>query len=716
MIFRSKHHIGRVSPVSGRSVGAAYQARRRRRQRFYGVFQKLFMIGSVLGAIGAISLAILIYNISQKLPDVEGISTYIPAETTKIYSADGMILAELHREENRILIPIERISPTLQKTVTALEDTNFYNHHGIDIKGILRALYKDILAMSFVEGGSTLTQQLARNLFLYKQKKLIRKLAEMILAIQIERQYTKTEILEMYLNQVYWGHNAYGIESASQMYFGKHANELTLGESAGLVGMLKGPELFSPFRSMERFKKRQKTVLQRMSQLGIITEEDRDNAYNQEIVLSVRKKHRYKAPFFTSYVVEQLVEMYGEESTFTSGMKVYTTLDYRLQEHAKNTIDKYIELGNRPYWIKGEKVPSLNYQEAAILSIDPRTGYIKALQGGVNFTSNEFNRAIQAKRQPGSAFKPFVYLAALQKGFSPGSIFNDAPVTFNTIEGPYSPQNYTLTYTGRIPMKKALEKSINVIAVQINDLVGPQNVVKVARQLGISSPLKPVLSLPLGANEVTMMELTSAYMVLANMGVKVEPTAIVRIEDRNGIPLYEHQVQERKVFDPNLIAALIDMMEGIVNYGTGRGAKLPRPMAGKTGTTSNYKDAWFMGFTPQMVTATWVGNDDNTPMNNVTGGWIPARMWRDYMKDALRNEKAQAFQRPRGMVTRKVNWETGLLASKYTPEEAKVSYLEYWAGKEPKKYDSAETQQEIKEERSQVQKEQNELLDFFEVN
>jgi penicillin-binding protein 1A len=247
-------------------------------------------------------------------------------------------------------------------------------------------------------------------------------------------------------------------------------------------------------------------------------------------------------------------------------------------------------------------------------------------------------------------------------------------------------------------------------------LVGPKNVVQVARDIGITSPLKPILSLPLGANEVSMMEMTAAYMVFANMGVKVTPTAILRIEDRNGIPLFEHQVRERKVFDANLIAALVEMMEGNVDYGTGRGAKLPRPMAGKTGTTSSFKDAWFIGYTPQLVTSAWVGNDDNQPMNNVTGGWIPARMWRDYMKEALRDVKAQSFTKPRGMVTRKVNWETGLLASKYTPEEANVSFLKYWAGKEPKKYDSEEANEAIHTKRKQEVKEQNEILDFFEVN
>ncbi|MBT5856036.1 PBP1A family penicillin-binding protein [bacterium] len=715
MIFRSNRSIGKLTRVSSRTVGAAHQARRGKRRKVFGIMRKLLVIGITLGLISAVGIGILMFNIARKLPDVHTISTYIPAETTKIYSADGIILAELHREENRILIPIERISPTLQNTVIAMEDTDFYKHTGINLKGMMRALYKDILARSFVQGGSTLTQQLARNLFLHKQKKIIRKIAEIILAIQIEREYTKTEILEMYLNQVYWGHNAYGIESASQMYFGKHANELTLAQSAGLVGMLKGPELFSPFRNMGRYKRRQRVVLNRMTTLGILSQSENDISFTEETVLATRKKHKYKAPYFTSYVVKQLIEMYGEESTYTSGMKVTTTLDYALQQHADKVVKKYVELGNKPYWIKGERVSSLNYTEGALLAVDPRTGYIKAMQGGVDFGKTQFNRTVQAKRQPGSAFKPFVYLAALDKGLSPGTFLDDSPVTFNTIEGPYSPKNYNLKYSGKIPMRKALERSINVIAVKLNDLVGPKRVVEVAHQMGIESDLKPVLSLPLGANEVTMLELVQSYMAIANNGISIKPTSILKIEDRDGVPLFKHEIRERKVFDGNTIAALVDMMTGVVNYGTGRNAKLPRPMAGKTGTTSDYKDAWFFGFVPQIVCATWVGNDDNTPMINVTGGWMPAAMWKDFMKTALREVKPQAFTRPRGVVQRRVNWETGLLASSATPKDAKITTEKYWKGKEPTRRDTVKTIKSVQQSRLIKKKQEALMKDFFDL-
>ena len=288
-------------------------------------------------------------------------------------------------------------------------------------------------------------------------------------------------------------------------------------------------------------------------------------------------------------------------------MKVYTTLNYDLQQHAESVTKQFIDYGNKSYVLKGERYPSLNYREAAILAVDPRNGYIVAMQGGADFSTSQFNRTVQARRQPGSAFKPFVYLAAFDKGFSPGTIVSDMPVTFNTIEGFYSPQNYTLKFLGNIPIRRAFEKSVNVIAVKLNDLVGPKHVVSFAKKSGIESPLNPVLSLPLGANEVTMLELMQSYMVFANYGTKVPPVAILKIEDRDGVVLYNYRIRETKVINENLVSVLVDTMRGIVDYGTGRGAKLPRPIAGKTGTTSDYKDAWFFGFVPQLVCATGLG-------------------------------------------------------------------------------------------------------------
>jgi len=641
VIFRSKHHIGKVTRSGSRSSTVPRKTAVSQpawiKQVLYGL--------TILAAVGAGVLIVASVIVARTLPSVDSISTYIPAETTKIYSANNIVLAELHLEENREIIPLENISPLIKQAVLATEDTDFYTHHGINIKGMARAALKNVVTLSFSEGASTLTQQLARNLFLTKKKKLSRKLAEIILAIQIERKYTKNEILEMYLNQVYWGHNAYGIESAAQLYFGKHARDLNLPESAMIIGLLKGPELYSPFRNYALAKQRQRTVLNRMAKLKVITQQQANNAFIQDLQLAQRKTFRYRAPYFTSYIVSQLYSQYGEEATLTSGMQVYTTLDYEMQMIAEDVVKNYVAKSRTPFYTSGRAEQNYNFSQASLMAVDPATGYIKALQGGADYKENQYNRCTQAKRQPGSTFKPFVYIAALEKGFSPNSIVQDSPITFSTSQGPYSPTNYTHTYMGNITLRKALENSINIVAVKINNLVGPDTIIRLARAMGITSPLQPFLSLPLGANEVTMVEMVTAYSVIANGGLRNDPTGVIKIEDREGGILFKHQVNPKRVLDENIAATIVDMMKGVVRYGTGQNANLPRPVAGKTGTTSDYKDAWFIGFVPQLVCATWVGNDDNTPMNKVTGGSVPAMMWRDFMKQALKNLPPVDFAR-----------------------------------------------------------------------
>ena len=679
--FRSRYSISRIEKSMNKIRGQSHFLKRHRRQKLWRGIRMVLGIGMVFATIGLIGLTTVLVYLQRGLPDVTTINTYIPAETTKIYSHDGVVLAELHEEENRVLKPIEAISPILKQTVIAMEDTDFYKHNGLNAKSIMRALYRDIIAMEFVEGGSTLTQQLARNLFLTKRKTILRKLEEALLAIQIEKHFTKTDILEMYLNQVYWGHNTYGIESAAQYYFGKSSQNLRVAESAMLVGLLKGPELYSPLRNKVRAKRRQRVVLKRMAVLGLITSDQAQQAYVEVLAYQKQKKLRYKAPYFTSHVLKQLIEMYGEKDTYTSGLKVRTTLNYRYQEKAKSVVDTYIEKAQKPHWIKKKRVNGLGYSQAAILSMDPRTGYVLAMQGGNDFLDTQFNRVTQAKRQPGSAFKPFVYLTALKHGFSPGSFIDDSTISFNTIEGVYTPQNYNKKFRGLLPMRRALELSVNVVAVKLNDMVTPEAVVRTAKQIGIAADLKPVLSLPLGAFEVTMIDLATAYGVFANNGIRVDPVSILSIEDRNGTVLYKHRHEEQRVYPRKMILALVDMMTGVLNYGTGRNARLPRPIAGKTGTTSNYKDAWFFGFIPQMVTVAWVGNDDNMPMNQVTGGWVPALMWRDFMKYCVQDINPQRFPSPTGLVSEQVSWETGKLAG---PHSETVTMEKYWVGREPK--------------------------------
>ncbi len=661
----------------GRSIGNGGFLPSALRQQRDVLLQKAIRYGTIGGGFLFVVILLVTIQIAYQLPDVESINTYVPNETTKIYSADNTVIAELHREENRMVIPLNRMSDYVKAAIIASEDSNFYKHHGISIRGIFRSLFANVKAGGAAQGGSTITQQLARNVFLYKRKKVVRKIAEILLSLQLERRYTKDEILELYLNQIYWGHNAYGIEAAAQLYYNKHAGELTLPEAAVLSGILRAPEYFSPYRNPEGARLRKDVVLNRMAELGYITAEEYFKAKEVPIILSERKKLKYKAPYFTSYVVKQLVQMYGEDVVYNEGLKVYTTLEWNLQKRAEDVIDKYIEEGQKPHWVTKGQVPSLNYSQAALLSLDPRTGYVKAWVGGYDFLKNEFDHIYQAQRQPGSGFKPFTYLTALSMGFSPGTVVEDMPVTFNTIEGPYSPQNYTKTFLGGLTLRKALEKSENVVAVKVIDLIDPSNVIVTCRKFGIKSYLAPILSLSLGSVEVNMLEMATAYSVIANSGVKVEPVTIIRIEDRNGNELFKHSITQTRVFDANVVNTLVDMMKGVVLYGTGTAALINRPMAGKTGTTSDYRDAWFFGFIPQMLTITWVGNNDNSPMNDVTGGFIPAQMWHDYMAYAVKDLPVAYFPSPYGFASQAVCLDSGEQATPLCPRERVVEDL-FW--------------------------------------
>ena len=648
---------------------------------------KIIKFISIITLLGIILFSITVVVIVREMPDIEELSSFLPSETTKIFSADGVVLADLHLEENRVMVSHKNISEALKSAVISIEDANFYKHFGLDIKAILRAFTIDVFSRKFSQGASTITQQLAKNIFLSKQKKIIRKITEAILAIQIEKYYTKDEILEMYLNQVYWGHNCYGIESASLHYFGKKSIKLNLAESAMLAGMLGAPEYYSPYKSLERAKRRQKIVLNRMVHRKLITKDKANAVYQQELIFKKKKNQKYKAPYFTSYVVEKLIQKYGQDRVYHHGLRVYTTLDYSLQEISEEVVSKFIQVGlTRATPPSGNPDVTHNFEEAALLSLDPRTGYIKAMVGGSDFSKNEFNHCIQAQRPAGSSFKPFTYLTALKLGFSPGSVLEDAPVTYNTIFGPYSPKNFSEKFHGSMPLQEALQRSINNIAVRLINLIGPSSVVKTAKKLGIQSKLQPVLSLTLGSSEVNMLEMVSAYGVFANSGIRIDPTVITKVTDRDGNLLYKHKIFEERVFDPNLIDILVSMMRRVVLFGTGRAANLPdRPVAGKTGTTDDYKDAWFFGYIPQMVTAVWVGNDDNIPMDRVTGGFYPARMWKEFMAKATKDLPVVYFPKPRKMIKLRICKQTGYLAGVSCPDEDCI-VMPFQKGFEPTKH------------------------------
>ncbi|MFC1511378.1 transglycosylase domain-containing protein [Candidatus Margulisiibacteriota bacterium] len=636
----------------------------------------LFASLAILAGIAGLLLSIL-----TQLPDIDRLDSYTPSESTQLFSADGKVLARLHREENRRVVPLSKISPHLIKAVIATEDPRFYVHHGLDFYGIVRAGIKNVMYGRVVEGGSTITQQLARNLFLTRRRVITRKIAEAILAMQIERRYTKEEILEMYLNQAYLGHNSYGIESASNLYFNKPASELNLSESAVLAGMIRGPELYSPFRNFKRCKQRQLFVLNKLAAAGLITYRDVKLAAIGELELFPEnlKRRGEIASYFISHVLKDLIKEYGEEMVYHGGLRVYTTLDSRMQTAAENVVTKYVTEEGQKY----------NFSQAALVSLDPRTGYIKALIGGVDFYASKFNRATQARRQPGSAFKPFVYTAAMEQRISPGTILMDEQTTFEVWpnewnpEGTWDPKNFTKEFYGPVSVRYALEKSLNIPSIKLLERVGINSAIETARRMGIKSHLEPGLALTLGVSEVTLLELTSAYTPFANAGIRVEPTAVTRIENRDGVVLYKHTIQEKKAIDSNTAAVMVDLMSGVLKRGTGVRGRLARPAAAKTGTTENFKDAWFVGFVPQLTTGVWVGNDNNVSMEGVAEVAVCPRMWKSYNQIVLANEPVLSFPKPEGLIQVEICEASNKLPNDYCPFIAR-RIVTYWRDSVPR--------------------------------
>ncbi|MBD2560167.1 MULTISPECIES: transglycosylase domain-containing protein [Nostoc] len=601
-----------------------------------GTLFSIIMLASSLVAGGLVGLAISFRN----LPEVRQIRNLSPAETTYIYDIKGKLLVGIHGEANRKVVPLDKISPNLKRAVLASEDSYFYNHHGVDPGGIGRAALVNWIAGGVKEGGSTITMQLVKNLFLSHKRAFTRKVAEAILAIRVEQVLSKERILEMYLNEVYWGHNNYGVETAAGTYFDKSAENLTLGESAMMAGLIQAPEQFSPFVNLNLAKQKQKVVLERMLKLKWINQQEYDNAINQEIKLGkIRSFQPSKHPYVTNTVAQELIQKFGRDAVLKGGMQVQTTVDANFQLMAEETIKK---------WHKTLESQGLNKNQIALVAIDPRTHFIKALVGGVDSKASEFNRVTQAFRQPGSSFKPFVYYTAFASGkFTPDTTVLDTPVSYPDNDTQYSPRNYDNSFKGAIPIRTALALSRNVPAVKIGKAVGINKVIATCRTLGIMSPMEPVTSLPLGAIGVTPLEMASAYATFANYGWQSPPTLIARVTDSSGNVLLDNTPKPRLVLDPWASATILDVMQTAVKQGTGRGAIIDRPVAGKTGTTSSEKDIWFIGSVPQLTTAIWVGRDNNTQLvRGATGGGMVTPIWRDFMLKALKGVPIENFKTP----------------------------------------------------------------------
>jgi penicillin-binding protein 1A len=606
--------------------------------RMSGLLFKLFVTGLILGLSLTAGAAFAIWSFSSKLPDISKIQEYTPSETSEIYDVNGRLLAKLHDEENRTIVPLKEIPLTVQQAVLSMEDERFYQHFGIDPKGMAR-MAASFFDKSLVKGGaSTITQQLARNLFLTPEVKVTRKIAEWILAVKIENKFPKSKILELYLNQVYWGHNSYGVEAASRTFFGKSVRELNLAEASLIGGLLSSPEYYSPHRDLKIAKWRQSLTLENMIKLGFIKKAQAEEAKKYPIKLvNVKRTYKLAHPYFTSYVISVLRDKYGDSLLRKGGLKVYTTMDPDSQSYAEDLIKEQI----------GRYKISNNVGQGALVSIDPNTGFIKAIVGGTNYEKSQFNRATQAKRQPGSSFKPFVYLTAFKEGMiTPYSGDVDAPITYPDMGGSWSPKNYDGTYRGPLQIIDAIRKSVNTVAVKTLDRVGIDKVIETARILGIESYLGPNLSLALGSSEVTPLELASAYGVFATGGKKpLQITPILKIEDRNGDIIEDYQNQEtEQVYSHRAIDMLNIGLKAVVTSGSGSGAYIPgRVVAGKTGTTSDHKDSWFAGYTPQLVTVVWIGNDDNSRMWGTTGGGFCAPIWKKYMVKALKGLPSTDF-------------------------------------------------------------------------
>ena len=589
-----------------------------------------------------------------------------PAVSSQIFDVNGKLITTIHSVENRLPVSINKIPKNLQNAFIAAEDVRFYQHSGIDPRGILRAIWSNITNRGIAEGGSTITQQLARNALLSQDQTIKRKIQEAFLSLQIERQYSKQEILEMYMNQIYFGQGAYGVQTAAQIYFGKNVEDLNLAECAMIAGIPKSPNYYSPSSNLKAAKERQSVVLDQLVKYDYIDSATALKAKNTEIKLVNRNTTTTAtASYFTDYVLQLLIEKYGADAVYKDGLKVYTSLDIEMQTAAEQAMNQLLSTRRTENGIK--------QPQGALVAIDPHNGHIKAMVGGRG--NDQFNRAVLAERQPGSAFKPFVYLAALESGFTPASIIDDKPISF----GSWSPMNYDRRFRGPVTMRTALEQSLNVVTVKLAQQVGIDKTLYYAQQMGISTLVLTGntndrnLAMSLGGltRGVTPLEIASAYGVLANGGVRVEPLAIIKVVDRNGKVIEETLPRERVVVNERSAYLLTDMLRVAINQGTGAGAYFGRPAAGKTGTTSDYKDAWFVGYTPDLAAAVWMGYDNADYLSGITGGTIPATIWQSFMREASTKYVARDFVKPSGIVTARISTQDGLLLNDAASKEAR---------------------------------------------
>ncbi len=622
----------RAAPKAGRSSARGsvplrvyrrrLSAKMRRRLAFFGRMGRRL---AVAAGVAFVALLGVFGFFALDMPTLESIRAQTKTSSITVLDASGNLIGS-----TGVLfgapVRLDDVSPHLPKAVLAAEDRRFYHHVGVDPVGLSRALIANARSGRIVQGGSTISQQLAKNLFLTPERTIKRKIQEVMLALWLEVNFTKDEILTLYLNRVYFGAGAYGVEAASRQFFNKPALSLTLNESAMLAGLLKAPSRYNPRANIDLARERARLVLAAMEEAGFLTADDLAQAQSQAPQLR-EPAHVEAVQYFVDWVNDLVPDYVGQSH---DDLIVRTTLHWPFQQAAQRAIENHLNQEGGPS----------QASQAALVSIDT-DGAVRALVGGRAYSSSQYNRVIQAKRQPGSAFKPFVYLAALEQGFTQWDVVEDQPVTF----AKWSPANFSNKYKGPVTLREALSQSINSVAAQLADWVGPPAVTEVAARLGIGSEIEPVLSISLGTEEVSLMELTSAYVPFANGGFGVFPHAILEIKTRDGEILYQRTGSgPGQVVAPRHVGAMNDMLSETMRSGTGRGARLEaRVSAGKSGTSQSFRDAWFVGYTADLVTGVWVGNDNGDPMKRVTGGGLPARIWKSFMTPAATAYEARAL-------------------------------------------------------------------------
>lgn len=770
--------------------------RGRKGQKTYStkIFKWLLLASFFIIFVAAITLAGIYLYLNRNLPKISSLKDYRPSIITSVYSDDNRKIAEFF-QERRVVLPLTEVPDMLKKAFVAAEDSRFYTHKGIDILSIFRAFYKNVEAGAIVQGGSTITQQVTKSFFLSPEKSYTRKMKEAILAYRIDNKFSKDEILFLYLNQIYLGHGAYGVQAASENYYGKSANELNLAECAMLAGLPQAPSKYSPFSYPERAKQRQIYVLNRMVEEGFITNIQATEAINQTLDIKPRRNlYIEEVPVYTEHIRRYISNKYGDDVLYREGIKIYSAVNIEMQKMARDEIKKglyaldkrqgyrgpikhlrreefesfsterQLELEKAPleegrivtgvvieiddknntvivrmgkalgviriddmrwarkpdpevayyearinqvgkvlktgdviqvrvkgkifetdrWWLALEQEPKA---QAALLCIESETGNVKVMMGGKDFRESQFNRAVQSRRQPGSAFKPIIYAAALDKGYTPATTIIDSPIVYTDTEHDFTwkPRNYKETFYGPTLFRDALAKSRNVVTIKILKDIGIDYAIDYARKLGITSNLNRDLSIALGSSGVSLFELVGAYSVFNNLGYFVEPVFITKILDREGNLIEEANPVRKKVIEQSTAYIMTSLLESVVKHGTGRRvAALNRPVAGKTGTTNNLHDAWFVGYTPRYITGTWVGFDEESSLGKgETGSRAASPIWLGFMQRLLADKPVRVFQVPEGVVFSKIDAETGLLP---IPESNKTIFECFKEGTVPVEY------------------------------